>query len=94
MDFNYKQWMPRKVGSMPNFLYWEIDEVLPAIVGIMMALATSNYLWMAVGFICSYVYAKIYKQSAIRITWKDLFFAYGIFDLKGYPKGVTRKMSG
>lgn len=90
---NY-QWMPTRLLSLPVFMYWEVDEVLPAIFSLILSVGTGKWIWIIIGFSISYLYMKFYKKSSLRITWKDFFFATGIFDLKGYPWGIIRKFEG
>ena len=88
-----KQWIPQRIFSPMNFLWWELDEIIWAAGGIGFSAVSGNWLWALLGISITYLYMKYYKtSSSLRITWKDFFIASGLFDLRGYPKGVVKKM--
>lgn len=90
-DIMEYQWMPQKIGSMPSFLWWEVDEIIVALLGILMFVVSGNILWALLGIGFSYCYTKFYKKNHLRVIWKDIFFSLGILDLTGYPKGIIKK---
>lgn len=84
-----KKWMPQKIGTWPNFYWWEIDELIPFFVGLVIAIMGGSTWWIVGGVVASWIYRR-YKRSTVHLVWRDFFVAYGIFDLFGYPKGTER----
>lgn len=86
-----KNWLPQRIGSWPQFMWWELDEILPTIAGIVMFILRGGWHWIAVGMAVSYGYIRIIKKGNVDFNLMDVFLGMGVFDLKGFPKGVSRR---
>lgn len=88
-----KFWIPQKIGAWPQFLWWELDEILVGLIGLALTAFTHQWIWLIVGVVISYLYKVYYKPSAVKALWKDLFVALGLIDLPGFPKGFARNLT-
>lgn len=86
-------WIPQRIGCWPQFLWWEMDEVLVALLGVALTSLTHEWHWLILGVLFSYLYKVHYKASSVKALWKDVFIAAGIFDIPGLPKGVMRRFA-
>ena len=88
-----RNWIPQRIGAWPQFLWWELDEVLVALIGVVITSITHDWIWLIGGVAFSYLYKVYYKPSAFRALWKDIFIAYGIIDIPGFPSGLSREFA-
>ncbi len=87
-----KSWLPQKIGSWPQFLWWELDEVLPVIGGISMFVLKHGWYWIPISVLVSYGYIRIFKKGEVNFNLADWCFGLGVFDLKSLPLGTSRRM--
>lgn len=87
------EWMPSKIGASMNFLWWEVDEIITILAGLILFLFKREFIWLAIGALWSYFYIKMFKKHRISYIWRDFFLALGVRQMPGYPAGTSRRFS-
>lgn len=87
------EWMPSKIGSSMNFFWWEMDEVMSVLAGIILFVLKKELIWLLVGIAWSVFYMKVFKRHKIKYIWRDFFLAFGVRQMPGYPVGTSRRFA-
>ena len=83
--------IPKYLTALPLFLWCEIDEAIPLVLGASLAVFVSPWwLWLILGIVLSrlihYVKERLPKGFVIHYL-----YLLGFIDFKQYPPGICRE---
>jgi conjugal transfer pilus assembly protein TraL len=88
---NGKGWFPRYFDSPIQILWWEIDEILPLFLMLMIGLFFGSFLFCAViGFVLFWLITK-YKKNLPNGYIGNILYMTGLRRIKGYPSYLENK---
>jgi len=87
-----ESWMPQYLQAPMQWLFWEIEEALALIGGLILFMLTKQWIWAIAGYGASKIIEK-YKTKATRGVFKHILYNYGMLDLTGYPPGISREFN-
>lgn len=84
-----QKWMPKHLTAPPQFLFWELEEFLPIVLGIGVFSMSQNFWYLGAGFGVSQVIG-FYKKTAPQGFLHHSFYSLGLCEMDGLPSGVSR----
>jgi hypothetical protein len=90
-NIEYKK-IPRHINSIPQFLWWEIDDFAIFMGFSAIGVFTPYSLYFAgagAGF--AYIHSKT-KSSFVKGYSNHLLYSFGLRKVKGMPDGMTKEI--
>ncbi|WP_022846810.1 type IV conjugative transfer system protein TraL [Desulfurobacterium sp. TC5-1] len=89
-----RRYVPKYLNAQPQFLWWELDDLIFFMAPIMIGLWTDRLLiGLGVGLILEQAYGKLKTQSQPGFLWHFLYW-HGLYNSKNkrFPESWKREL--